>query len=109
MIVKHRDEFCRRLESWGIPHAPTEANFVLVRVGARAHEIARRLRQRGVLVRDWSDNPRLGSYLRITIGDASQMRRLAAELTGLRFMIETVNGTPAWQDLTASLPIGWSA
>ncbi|HTV53749.1 MAG TPA: histidinol-phosphate transaminase, partial [Terriglobia bacterium] len=109
MIVKNRDDFCRRLESWGIPHAPTEANFVLVRVGARAREIARRLRRRGVLVRDWSDNPRLGSYLRITIGDASQMRRLSAELARLRFMVETVNGAAAWRDLTASLPIGWSA
>jgi histidinol-phosphate aminotransferase len=109
MIVKNRKEFCRRLESWGISHAPTEANFVLVRVGARAREIAERLRQRGVLVRDWSDNPCLSSYLRITIGDASQMRRLSVELGRLRSMVETLNGPAAWRDLTASSPIGWSA
>jgi histidinol-phosphate aminotransferase len=109
MIVRNREDFCRRLESWLIPHAPTEANFVLVRVGARARELAARLRRRGVLVRDWSDNPRLSSYLRITIGDASQMRRLLTELERLRPMIETLNGVGVWRDLTASLPIGWSA
>jgi histidinol-phosphate aminotransferase len=109
MIVQNREEFCGLLESWRIPHAPTEANFVLVRVGARAREIAGCLRRHDVLVRDWSDNPRLSSYLRITIGNASQMRRLSAELARVRPMIETVNGAAAWRDLTASSPIGWSA
>jgi histidinol-phosphate aminotransferase len=109
MIVKNRNEFCQRLESWGIPHAPTAANFVLVRAGARAREIAGRLRRRGVLVRDWSGDPRLNAYLRITIGSSSQMRRLGAELARLRPLIETCNGAGAWRDLTASSPIGWSA
>jgi histidinol-phosphate aminotransferase len=109
MIVKNRDDFCKQLESWHIPHAPTAANFVLVRFGARAREIAQRLRRRGVLVRDWSDEPGLSQYLRITIGDAAQMRRLSAELARLLPMVETLQGPDAWRDLTASSPIGWSA
>jgi histidinol-phosphate aminotransferase len=109
MIVKNRDDFCRQLESWHIPHAPTVANFVLVRIGTRAKEIAQRLRRRGVLVRDWSDEPRLSKYLRITIGNAAQMLRLSTELARLLPLIEPVEGPDAWRDLTAASPIGWSA
>jgi histidinol-phosphate aminotransferase len=109
MIVRNRDDFCRQLEFWRIPHAPTAANFVLVRIGGRAQHVAERLRRRGVLVRDWSDDPRLSNYLRITIGDASQMRRLSMELARLLPLVETIGGPGVWRDLTGSSPIGWSA
>jgi histidinol-phosphate aminotransferase len=109
MIVKNRNEFCRWLERLGIAHAPTAANFVLARVGPRAREIAARLRRHGVLVRDWSDEPCLTTYLRISVGTASQMRKLCTELARLHSLIETADGVAPWQELTRSSPVGWSA
>ena len=59
-----------------IPYVPSSANFVLTRVGEHAPEIARQLRDKRILVRDWSYDPHLKGYLRFTIGSQAQVRRL---------------------------------
>lgn len=89
MIVKNRAHFCRRLNSWKIAYAPSAANFVLARIGPHAHEMARELRRKGILVRDWPGDPRLATHLRITIGTAGQMRRLESEIERSLPRIET--------------------
>jgi histidinol-phosphate aminotransferase len=61
-----------RVYAWaarlGLAYWPSEANFVLVRVGDRATEAAAALAARGILVRDKSSAPGCAGCLRITSG-----------------------------------------
>ncbi|MGH9470525.1 MAG: aminotransferase class I/II-fold pyridoxal phosphate-dependent enzyme, partial [Terriglobia bacterium] len=109
MVCRNRERFLKSLDQMGIPYAPTASNFVLTRVGPRAHEIAMRLRKQGILVRDWSYDPHLKGYLRMTIGTEAQMQRLTAELDRLRRLMETSDGSGAWRDLVTYSPTGWFA
>ncbi len=108
-VRANRAGLYRRLEAMGIPYVPSAANFVLTRVGEKAPEIARRLRQEGILVRDWSYDLHLKGYLRFTIGSAAQMRRLMEELERMEHMIETKNGAHAWKNFVTYSTTGWFA
>jgi histidinol-phosphate aminotransferase len=57
--------FCDRL---GLRYWPSEANFVLVRVGDRATAVVEALRQRRIFVRDRSNEPGCAGCIRITAG-----------------------------------------
>jgi histidinol-phosphate aminotransferase len=87
-VRAEREKLQRWLNEQGIPIVPSKANFVLAQFGPNSPEIGRRLRARGILVRDWNYDPRLRGFLRITAGSAAQMRILKRELTGLRNMME---------------------
>ena len=108
-IRTNREMLSKRLDALGIVHAPSAANFIFIRVGARAPEIARRFREQGILVRDWSYDPHLRGYLRITVGAVAQMRRLIEELERNQHLIETREGALAWRDLMAYSPTGYFA
>lgn len=108
-IRANRAEFCRLLEAMGIPFVPSAANFVLTRVGDHAPDIAQRLRAEGILVRDWSYDPHLRGYLRITIGSTAQTRRLAQKLRGMEDLLDGRNGARAWQDFVVYSSTGWFA
>lgn len=58
-------QFCarKRLKAF-----PSDANFVLVRIGARATEVTEALARRGILVRDRSGQPNCAGCIRITAG-----------------------------------------
>jgi histidinol-phosphate aminotransferase len=75
------------LEERGFPTRSTRANFVLVRVGARAPELTQALAERGILVADRSSDAGLAGFLRITVGRPEQnlqlLGALEAEVTGL--------------------------
>ena len=58
---------------------PTEANFLIVRLGRPSGPVVAALRARGVLVRDGADVG-FPEHLRITIGSAAQNERLLAAL-----------------------------
>ncbi len=107
-VRTNRAAFCRWLDARGIPYVPSSANFILTRVGEHASEIALKLRQKKILVRDWSYDPHLKGYLRFTIGSQAQSRRLMAELSRLQALIETRNGAGAWKDMADS-STGWFA
>jgi histidinol-phosphate aminotransferase len=51
---------------------PSGANFLLVRVDGDAHELCRRLLERGVLVRDFSSRPGIEGCFRITVGSPAE-------------------------------------
>jgi histidinol-phosphate aminotransferase len=70
-------EACARLglESW-----PSEANFVLVRIGSRCGEIVEALARRGILIRDRSGEPGCKGCVRITAGVVEHTRRCLAAL-----------------------------
>jgi histidinol-phosphate aminotransferase len=57
--------FCRR---HGLTFWPSEANFVLVRIGPDAGAVAAALRDRGILVRDKSASPARAGCIRLTAG-----------------------------------------
>jgi histidinol-phosphate aminotransferase len=64
-------EACRRL---GLAWWPSEANFVLVRVGARASWMVDALARRGIFIRDRSGEPGCAGCVRITAGVADHTR-----------------------------------
>jgi histidinol-phosphate aminotransferase len=108
-VRANRERVYRWLRSWGIPFVRSSANFVLTRVGERAPEIAQRLRAQGILVRDWSYDPHLKGYLRLTIGSYAQTRRLLEELERRKDLIETRNATKAWRNFVTYSQTGWFA
>jgi len=65
-------EACGRL---GLQFWPSDANFVLVRMGERAGEVVDALARRGVFVRDRSGEPGCGGCVRITAGVVQHTRR----------------------------------
>jgi histidinol-phosphate aminotransferase len=67
----------------GMQALPSEANFVLVRVGVDDLAVADLLARRGVLVRPGSDFG-LEGYVRVTVGPEPLMERAAAELARAR-------------------------
>jgi len=62
----------------GIEWWPSEANFVLMRIGERHREFVTAMRQRGILVRDRSSDPGCDGCVRITLGTSEQTERLLA-------------------------------
>ena len=71
------------LDRLGLPCYATEANFVLVKFGARANDVCQGLREKGLLVRDRSHE--VPGTIRITAGKKSQVRKL------LRLLPEVMN------------------
>jgi len=59
---------------------PSEANFVLLRIGDRHRDFVAAMRRRGILVRDRSSDPGCDGCVRITLGTIPQVERLLAAL-----------------------------
>lgn len=78
--------FLEALEKLGIEYVPTEANFVLVRIGERAEEITKKLFEKKIIVR-WMGAYNLPEHIRITFGKRDEN---AAVITAL----ERIMGAP---------------
>ena len=63
----------KALDNMRVPRWPSEANFVLFRVGPKHKELVAAMRARGVLLRDRSADPGLAGYVRITVGIGDQI------------------------------------
>ncbi len=61
------------LDELQVPYFPSEANFVLMRIGAKHAELVTAMRAQGVLLRDRSADPGCDGYVRITIGVEAQV------------------------------------
>lgn len=77
-VLEARQLCCDGLKRLGIPHFPSQANFVLFSAGDRAIAIRDALRVRGVLVRDRSYE--IAGCVRVTIGTLAQTKRFLTEL-----------------------------
>lgn len=78
-----RAEATQRLRKLGFAVAPSEANFLLVRIAGRdLAPVVRGLRQAGILVRHFA-TPMLRDALRISIGTPAEMRALFRALAPL--------------------------
>lgn len=62
-----KETLYRGFEDLSLEYVPTEANFVLVRVGARAEELTKKLFEERILVR-WMGAYGLPEYVRVTVG-----------------------------------------
>ncbi|MBB6145649.1 histidinol-phosphate aminotransferase [Silvibacterium bohemicum] len=79
-----REEFTAALARLGVKYWPSEANFVLTKIGAKHAAFSAAMRARGVLVRDRSSDPGCDGCVRITIGTrehtAAGMKAMEAAL-----------------------------
>lgn len=79
-IVETRTWFEQELTRLGFVYPESKANFVFARhPGRSGQELFDALRQRNIFVRHWN-KPRIGEYLRITIGTDAQMRAVVKAL-----------------------------
>jgi histidinol-phosphate aminotransferase len=111
-VSASRAELCRALGALGVPYAPSAANFVFARFGEKALQIARCLREQGILVRDWNDDPLLRHYLRITVGSRSQTRRLIEGLKSQQRLMPrsgASDGSGAWGEFATYSRTGYFA
>jgi histidinol-phosphate aminotransferase len=82
-VLESRARLERALAASGIQFWPSQANFVLARVGPTrdaAATFAERMRQRGILVRDRSSDHGCEGCVRITLGRREHADRLLAVL-----------------------------
>lgn len=78
-----RSLLARLVSEAGMNPLPSQANFLLVGVGVDDAELAEALVRRGLLVRPGSEFG-LHGYVRVTVGPAPLMERVAAELVSVR-------------------------
>jgi len=75
-----RQRLEQELTQAGIPWWPSEANFVLFRVGETHRSFVAGMRRRGILVRDRSRDPGCDGCVRITVGTQGQMDQCLSAL-----------------------------
>jgi histidinol-phosphate aminotransferase len=106
-VRTNRAKLIEWFEAHEIPYVPSKANFVLTELGPNAPEIGKRLRAKGILVRDWNYDPRLRGFLRFTVGSTAQTRRLMRELRRLRDLIKSRDGREDWSKFARFSATGW--
>jgi histidinol-phosphate aminotransferase len=79
-VKASRTELENELQRLRVEWWPSEANFVLMRIGQRHREFVAAMRQRGILVRDRSSDPGCEGCVRITVGTTAQTEALLAAL-----------------------------
>ncbi|MCX8110573.1 MAG: histidinol-phosphate transaminase [Syntrophorhabdaceae bacterium] len=77
---KGKEFYYRALEDLSLDYVPTEANFILVKIGKDAELITRRLFEEGILVR-WMGAYNLPDYIRVTIGRMDENKSFIETLT----------------------------
>lgn len=79
-VIDAREALAAELQSMGFSVLPSQTNFLFARHhGHEAVQIARGLRDQGILVRHFQA-PRIDQYLRITVGTPAQCARLCDTL-----------------------------
>lgn len=82
-VIETRRQVIAALEKLGFQVVPSRANFICIRHrNAKAAELYRQLKTRGILVRYFSA-PRVDNYLRVTIGTDAEMQTLTEVLATL--------------------------
>jgi histidinol-phosphate aminotransferase len=81
--IQGRDFFYSLFAELGLTFTPTEANFVLVRVGPDAEGLTKKLFEKKILVR-WMGAYELPEYIRVTVGTMEENGLFA---TGLRSLL----------------------
>ena len=72
-VLSARVDLYAALDALNVPYWPSEANFVLANIGPKHREFTAAMKQRGVLVRDRSNDPGCDGCVRITVGTGPQI------------------------------------
>ncbi len=83
IIKRERSRLTEALKSFGFFVYPSEANFLLVKIGNKVTDIYQKLKEKGIFIRDRSDKKNLEGCVRITI-------RSPKENTMLIYAIEEI-------------------
>jgi histidinol-phosphate aminotransferase len=75
-----RDELAQSLTALGLEHWPSQANFILMRIGPQHAAFVKAMRARGILTRDRSADPGCDGLVRITVGTREQMREVPSAI-----------------------------
>ena len=82
-VIRTRERTEERLRAMGFAVLESKANFLFVSHPKRTGKaLLDGLREQGILVR-WFDRPRIGNYLRISVGTDDEMDALCAALKAL--------------------------
>jgi histidinol-phosphate aminotransferase len=82
-VIRSREALCTGLSALGFEVLPSAANFVFAtRPGYPAQDLFARLREKGIVVR-YFDKPRIGNYLRISVGTEDDHAVLLGALADL--------------------------
>lgn len=79
-VVQGRGRLMVQLACMGVPYWVSQANFVLARVGPLHREFVAGMRDRGILVRDRSNDPGCDGCVRMTVGTIEHTDRLLMAL-----------------------------
>ena len=82
----------KALDHMRVPRWPSEANFVLMRIGTKHKLLVEAMRARGVLLRDRSGDPGLAGFVRITVGVEDQ---IDTAIAALRDALASIGWVPA--------------
>jgi len=82
MASRERERLSRRFAALGLACVPSYTNFLMVDTGSDGRAVAEQLLHRGFIVRAGL-GPKLGSFIRITLGGRRQNERLAAALAAI--------------------------
>ena len=74
-IHEGRTRIMAGLDALNVPYFPSEANFILMKIGPQHKQLVAAMREHGVLVRDRSSDPGCDGFVRITVGVAEQVTR----------------------------------
>jgi histidinol-phosphate aminotransferase len=75
------------LRELGVEFFPSQANFILMKIGPKHKEFVAAMRAQGVLLRDRSADPGCDGYVRITIGVEEHVDRA---LTALKIALQEI-------------------
>ena len=75
-VLEGRSRLEAELRVLGVSFWPSEANFILMRIGERRLEFVKAMRERGILVRDRNSDPGCAGCVRITLGTLEQTEKL---------------------------------
>ena len=75
------------LRELGVEFFPSQANFILMKIGLKHKEFVAAMRAQGVLLRDRSADPGCDGYVRITIGVEEHVDRA---LTALKIALQEI-------------------
>ncbi|HEY0796155.1 MAG TPA: histidinol-phosphate transaminase [Acidisarcina sp.] len=76
-VIAARAQFAAALTEFGIPHWPSSANFILLKIGDRHKQFVAAMRAHGVLVRDRSMDAGCAGCVRVTVGTREQTAQAA--------------------------------
>ena len=80
-VKRSRKILCNALDSLQIKYYPSDANFVLLRIGRKASYFCQKMREMRILVRDRSNDVLLDGCVRITLGTEKQARKLVSAIS----------------------------